>query len=257
MVKKRLAMGMVTIFVALIVCGMFFPDLARGADLSSDQGLQVKFPEVVVGEQETMSVGITNETDHNLKIWLALNKDAGCPPEYFEYTGPNIYPDVPGVLYEPGDTLTVQVTFKPLAVGVCTAFLQITPMVTNDEGVTIYFTAEGVPESADNFGPIVMGGLTTSVMDRPIPIDEHTTYTLSEMIDECMDKFNIPGQVTRYIAWTTGELYSEGLITRQEKNELRMTAAKLEWQRIFQRMKKRRSSKGSTKLRRFWWCRDN
>ena len=41
MVKKRMAMKMVTIFVALIVCGMFFPGLARGEDLSVDTGLQV------------------------------------------------------------------------------------------------------------------------------------------------------------------------------------------------------------------------
>jgi hypothetical protein len=268
MVKKRMAMRMVTIFVALIVCGMFFPGLARGAGTSIDTELDpgatdvVVFNEdigeVLVGEVKSTFVGITNtsESDGGLTIFLALNRGAECPQEYFGYIGPDGTPEDLVATFNKGETLTVEVTFSPSEpVDLCTAFLQITPIAPAGNGVRINFTAKGVEKTSDDFGPIVMGGFTTSVMDRLI-IDEHTNCTLSEMIDECMDKYN-GVRLMRSIAWTTGELYSEGLITRQEKNELRRTAAKLTWRRMFQEMKKRRSSKGSTKLRRFWWCRDN
>jgi len=106
MVKKRMAMRMLTIFVALIVCGMFFPGLARGEDLSSDQGLDVRFDDVLIGEEKTIPLTITNQSSEStFTLILLLNMDAACE---FTYTGPNL---VSG--FAPGDTLDVQVAFKP------------------------------------------------------------------------------------------------------------------------------------------------
>lgn len=248
MVKKRMAMRMLTIFVALIVCGMFFPDLARGADLSSDQGLEVKFPEVVVGEQETMSVGITNETDHDLKIWLALNKDAGCPEEYFTYTGPIMYPDVAGIQYKPGETLTVEVTFSPSEVGVCTAFLQITPMGTDDDGVTIYFTAEGVEKTSETFEEIVIGGFPTGVFDKM----DADGRSIKEMIGECEDTACNRGHLVRCVSWITRELRWEGSITYQEKCDLRKAAVRAEIHKIMLEMKAAKRSGKTHHSSRLW-----
>ena len=79
MVKKRMAMRMVTIFVALIVCGMFFPNPARGDEnLSSNQGLDVDFEDVVVGEDKTIPLEIRNESDHQLILYPLFNMDAAC-----------------------------------------------------------------------------------------------------------------------------------------------------------------------------------
>ncbi|NIN63068.1 MAG: hypothetical protein GTN55_12185, partial [Gammaproteobacteria bacterium] len=123
MVKKRMAMRMVTIFVALVFCGMFFPDPARGVeDLSSDQGLAVNFEDVVVGEQKTIPLGITNESVHLLVLYPLFNMDAAC-----DFTAAKMVDGSPTELgrteLEPGAVLNVQVTFSPSAVGSCNAEL--------------------------------------------------------------------------------------------------------------------------------------
>jgi hypothetical protein len=247
--KKRMAMKMVTIFVALIVCGMFFPDLARGADLSSDQGLDVSFGDVLIGAEEIITLTITNQSSEStFTLILLLNMDAACE---FTYTGPNM---VSG--FAPGDTLDVQVAFKASAVGVCNAVLQIQYFGSGGL-VEINFTGNGIEEVSETFEPIVIGNITTSVMDRPIPIDETTTTTLEEMIHECEDKFERRGQLMRCVAWTTGELKNEGLMTRQEKRELVRAAARVEWQKIIEKIKAQKKTRERSRGgRRFWWlCR--
>ena len=259
MVKKRMAMKMVTIFVALIVCGMFFPGLARGEDLNVDTELRegvnteldLDIGNVVLGEGQITTVGISNQSSETTyTLILALNKAAACTSE-FTYTGPNVESG-----FEPGETLNVQVTFTPTALGPCTAWLSIMYIGSLGGEVKINFTANGIEEASETFGPIVIGEFTTSVMNRLIEIDEHTTSTLAEMIDECEDKSERRGQLMRCVAWTTGELCRAGDITKKEKRELRRFAARLEWQTIIEKMKARRKSRESSRgNRRFWWCR--
>ena len=226
MVKKRMAMKMVTIFVALIVCGMFFPGLARGLSVPT---LDENVVKVEVGESEITSVTITNESNSEIQIWVSLDPEAECVKD-FSYPG---YPD--SIIYPafgsdtkfgPGDIFTVEVTFTPSEVRVCTASLTVMPLsvIPEDstvEPVTLTLTAEGIPESADNFEPILMDGVPTDVMNRSIEIDGQTTSTLQEMIDECVAKFEKRGQLMRRVAWMTGELCRAGDITRKEKRELR------------------------------------
>jgi hypothetical protein len=263
MVKKRMAMKMVTIFVALIVCGMFFPGLARGEDLNVDTELRegvnteldLDIGNVVLGEGQITTVGISNQSSETTyTLILALNKAAACTTE-FEYTGPNVESG-----FEPGETLNVQVTYTPTVLGPCTAWLSIMYIGSLGGEVKINFTGNGIEEASDTFGPIDIGGFPTSVMNRLIEIDEHTTSTLEEMIDHCEDKFESSGQrrgkLVRCIAWTTGELCRAGDITKKEKRELRRFAARLEWQTIIEKMKARRKSGESSRgNRRFWWCR--
>jgi hypothetical protein len=263
MVKKRMAMRMVTIFVALIVCGMFFPGLARGLSVPNFDEDPVK---VEVGESEIIFVTITNESNSEIRIWVSLNPEAECV-EDFSYPG---YPD--SIIYPafdsdtkfgPGDTFTVEVTFTPSDFRVCTALLTIMPLSvipadSNVESVTLTLAAEGIPESADNFEPILMDGVPTNVMNRSIEIDAQTTSTLQEMIDECVAKFEKRGQLMRRVAWLTGELCRAGDITRKEKRELRRKAARLEWERIIKNMKARKKTRnGHRGGGRYWWlCRD-
>lgn len=254
MVKKRMAMRMVTIFVALIVCGMFFPGLARGLSVPK---LEENLGEVVVGESKVTSVGITNDGNHEFKIWLALNKEDVCTDNW-TYTGPTMYPDSdPASSFGPGDTLTVSVTFTPSAVGECNAWLQITPL-TGDPGVEIHFIAKGIEKPADTSEEIVIGNFTTSVKNRIIEMDGQTTSTLQEMIDDCEYEFETGSQRRRQlvgcIARTTGELKGTGEITRKERNELIRTALRMQMQRIIKKWKERKkrleSSRGGYK---FWW----
>jgi hypothetical protein len=263
MVKKRMAMRMVTIFVALIVCGMFFPDLARGEDLNVDTELNegvgnteldVDIGNVVLWESKIISVGITNQSsDSTYMLVLQLNQDAVCSG-YYTYNGDNI---VHG--FGPGDTLNVEVVFTPSEVKVCNAVLQITYYGSGGL-VEINFTGNGVEESSETY--IKIGDIETNVEDRSIEIDQNTTSTLEEMIDYCEDEFERSeqrrGQLVRCIAWTTGELKKEGLLEWKEMWELRRTAARVEWETIIQKMKARKKTRESSRgNRRFWWlCRD-
>ncbi len=237
-----MAMRMVTIFVALIVCGMFFPDLARGEDLSSDQGLQVNFEDVVVGGERTIPLTITNQSESTFTLILLLNMDAACE---FTYTGPNVVSD-----FEPGNTLNVQVKFTPSAVGVCNAVLQIQYFGSGGV-VEINFTANGVeePPETPKKEEIFIGQFPTGVTDREIEIDEHNTSNLGDMIGECEDTFYNRGYLVRCVAWLTGELSREGSITYQDKRKLRRAAAKAEIYKIMQEMKTSKKSRRS----RFWW----
>ena len=79
MVKKRMAMKMVTIFVALIVCGMFFPGLARGLSVPT---LDENVVKVEVGESEITSVTITNESNSEIQIWVSLDPEAECVKDF-------------------------------------------------------------------------------------------------------------------------------------------------------------------------------
>ncbi len=252
-----MAMRMVTIFVALIVCGMFFPDLARGAGLSVNTEVNVDVGNVVVGEEKITSVGITNESnDDELRIWLALNKDAGCPAEYFIYTGPNIYPDDPDIQFKPGDTLNVTVTFKPSDVGECKAFLQITPLGSPDvDGVQINFTATGIEKPAETPAKqnIFIGDIDTGVQDRPLN-DEHNAPFVGKIIEECGATAYSCGQLRRCVSLLTGELWRQGRLTCDEKHKLRRAAVKAEIRKVMQAM---RTSARSGKSSHWgsWWRR--
>jgi hypothetical protein len=259
MVKKRMAMRMVTIFVALIVCGMFFPGLARGVSLTSDKGFDVTLEGLQLNEESKISVEITNEGSANLRLLLQLEMDGGCG---FVYEGPSIgvfYPDVP-----------VSVVFKytPSDYGECGAKLRISDMEDVDSTgklatvAVITLTAVLEEETAEEPKYISVGEIETEVEDRSIEIDQDRISTLQEMIDYCKDEFERHdlrrGKLVRCIAWTTGELKKEGSLDYREMSELRKAAAKVEWQTMIQKMRARReTNKSSRGGHRFWWlCRD-
>jgi hypothetical protein len=240
MVKKHMAMRMVTIFVALIVCGMFFPDLARGEDLSSDQGLEVNFEEVVIGGEKIIPLTITNQsTESTFTLILLLNMEAACE---FTYTGPNI---VSG--FAPGDTLDVQVAFKPSAVGVCNAVLQIQYFGSGGL-VEINFTGNGIEEVSETF--IEIGGFNTGVLDRE---DEDGEY-ISDMISECQESAYNNGHMVRCIRRLTTHLRWERIISRKEQRALRNASWKAAMSNIMQAMKTaKRSGKRDHRSSRSWW----
>jgi hypothetical protein len=246
MVKKRMAMRMVTIFVALIVCGMFFPDLARGADLGSDQGLDVSFGDVLIGEEETIPLTITNESETTFTLILLLNMDAACE---FTYTGPNV---VSG--FAPGNTLDVQVAFKPSGVGTCNAVLQVQYFGSGGV-VEINFTGSGIEEVSEPFGPVIIGNSTTGVENRTI--DEQTNSTLQDVIDDCnnnKDEFKNHGGWVRCIRSKTRDLMEEGYITRWERGKLVSAAAREQMQSLIEKWKERRNRlKRSKGHQKYWW----
>jgi hypothetical protein len=254
MVKKRMAMRMVTIFVALIVCGMFFPGLARGEDLSIDQGLDVDFEDVVIGEEKTIPLQITSQSDHTLTLIPTFAEDAYCDFTYFKIVDEE--PTQFGVTYlDPGEVLNLKVTFSASDVGLCTAWLDI--MYTGSPGgaVRIDFTANGVEEVLDSFGSVVIGNSTTHVQDRMI--DEHTSSTLQQMIDDCeydRDEFKNHGAWVWCIRSKTRDLMEEGYLTGRERGELVSAAARAQMQSVIEKWKERRNRlKSSRGHHKYWW----
>jgi hypothetical protein len=250
MVKKRMAMRMVTIFVALIVCGMFFPDLARGATedtpLSVDK-YTVEFKDLQLNQTSEIPVVITNESVAPLKLLPQFSSDANC--EFaFEYDGS----DVSWIInLAPSNSLNINFTYTPSNYGECGAELLIVDMEGMVALATITVTGVLEEKRAEDPDYISVGGFLTSVKNKEIKVDQDTS-TLADMIEECEGTSQRHGELVRCIAWTTGELKKEGLLTYQDKRELLRAAAKVEWQRIIQATEKRKISKGS-KQRRFWW----
>jgi hypothetical protein len=249
MVKKRTAMRMLTIFVALIVSGMFFPDLARGAGLSSDQGVDVDFGDVVMGEAKTIPLELTNENGSTLTLYPSTKIESDCG---FTFT------ELGTTQLEPGAALNVDVTFSPSKLGACTAWLKILHGVSGGalDNATITFTANGVekppePPAQQN---IFIGGIDTGVEDRPMNND-YNAPTVGSVIQECEATAYNRGQLWRSVSLLTAELWKEGRITHQEKHKLQSVAIKAEIRKMVREVKASRgleTSKRSGRSR--FWC---
>jgi hypothetical protein len=260
MVKKRMAMRMVTIFVALIVCGMFFPGLARGATgdspLSTDK-YTVEFKDLQLNEESSIPVKITNMSDAPLTLIPQFSSEGDCQFGY-EYPGS----DVSWIIHLAArDSLDITFTYTPSNYDECGAeFVIIDTVGTVLATIDVTGILEEVTEDPKTFETIDIGGFPTSVVDRLI--DEHTNSTLQQMIDYCKDEFERHdqrrGKLVRCIAWTTGELLRAGKIEKEEMLEFRKAAAKVEWQTMIQEMRARRETRKSSRGNgRFWWlCRD-
>jgi hypothetical protein len=205
MVKKRMAMRMVTIFVALIVCGMFFPGLARGEDLSSNQGLNVNFGDVVVGDKKTIPLEITNQSVSLLTLILTYKMDTGC-----DFTFPE---DLVVTTLAPAAILNVGVTFSPSAVGECEAWLKINYTGSTAGLVEIKFTANGVEETskAPEEEKILIGDIDTGVYDKL----DGDGNSIKEMIGICESTAYNHGHLVRCVVRLTRELRREDSITYQ------------------------------------------
>jgi hypothetical protein len=215
MVKKRMAMRMLTIFVALIVSGMFFPDLARGEGLSSDQGVDVDFGTVYMGDTKTIPLELTNENGSTLTLYPSTKIESGCG-----FT----FPELGTTQLDPGAALNVDVTFSPSELGECTASLTILHKISGGalDNATITFTANGVekpPETTD----ILIGGINTGVQDRPIN-DEYNAPTVGSVFQECEATAYNRGQLERCVSLATAQLWRGGCITHKEKRKLRSVA---------------------------------
>jgi hypothetical protein len=241
MVKRRMAMRMITIFVALIVCGMFFPDPAVGNEyLSSDKGFTVKFENLQLNEPSTIPVVITNVSDHTLKLIMLFNQEADCN---FEYGGPSIQ------YLGPGDPLTVNFTYTPSDDDACTAELQIL-YSGSDSGVAVIALVGDleIAEVPTPFEETVIGGFRTGVLDR---MDKENN-SVGEMIGECEETAYNHGQCVRCIVRLTRELRWEGTISFRENYAIRRAAAKAAIHNIIREMKRSKRSKKSGRGRFLW-----
>ncbi len=223
-----MAMRMLTIFVALIVSGMFFPDLARGEGLSSDQGVDVDFGDVVVGEAKTIPLELSNKNGSTLTLYPNTKIESGCG-----FT----FPELGTTTLDSGAVLNVDVTFSPSKLGACTAWLKITHLVSGGtpELTEITFTANGVEKPPEPPEPrnIFIGGIDTLVEDRPIN-DESNAPTVGSVIQECEATAYNLGQLWRSVSVLTAKLTRDRRITHREKHILQSAALKAEIRKAVQ-----------------------
>jgi hypothetical protein len=247
MVKKLMAMRMVTIFVALVVCGMFFPDLARGEDLSSDKGFIAKFEDLQLNEKsEPFPVVITNESGKTLKLLPQFKSDGNC--EFgFAYDGPWLSAGV-----APGESLFVSFTYTPSNYDECGATLDILNML--DMAILATIKVIGVLEEPGEeprtFGEIVIGGFNTGVLDR----EDEDGELISDMIRECKETATNIGSAQRCISRLTKHLMWHDKLSREERQALMNTAWRSAMSEVMQKMKAAKSSgKRDRRCSRFWW----
>ena len=244
MVKKRLAMRMVTIFVALIVCGMFFPNPARGVtgdDLSSenwevgDDAYIVKFKDLKLDEESSIPVEITNKSDKILKLLPQFKSDGKCELG-FTYTGPWMI----GV--EPEKSLFLNFTYTPTNYEECEATLDIADMLnvdpeTNKMAIVATITVIGVLEEPGEeprtLGKIVIGDVTTMVDDRMADAEN----SVGDMIQECVDTAYTPGHLVRCVGLLARELWREQILSSQDRRDLTRAAIKSDMRRMFRKMR--------------------
>ena len=247
MVKKRMAMRMVTIFVALIVCGMFFPDPVRGDEnLSSDIGyvndegyIVVEFEDLQLDEPSTVPVVISNDSAYELRLILLFNQDADCN---FQYDGPYIQ------TLAPGDPLNVDFTYTPSDEEVCTAELQI--MYSGSPSGVVVMKLIGDLEIQEKPNYIVIGDFHTGVLDRA---DEDGEY-ISDMISECQETAHNNGHAVRCISRFTKHLTWHGILSRDERQALLKASWKAAMSNIIKEMKTaKRSGRRDHRSSRLWW----
>ena len=251
MVKKRMAMRMVTIFVALIVCGMFFPGLARGATgestLSSDIGF-AEFKELQLKEESSIPVDITNEGSAPLKLIPQFESDANCELG-FKYPGS----DESWIInLAPGESLTITFTYTPSNYDECGATLDILNMLDMEILATIEVTGV-LPEPEEEpttFGKIVIGDVPTGVDDRMADADN----SLGDMIQECEDTAYNHGHLVRCVGLLARELCREDIISCKDRRELKRAAVIAEMRQMMRAMRtEKRSGRRSHNSKHWRW----
>jgi hypothetical protein len=211
MAEKKSLIGVLLFSLVLIVSGMISPGLANGS-ISTDT-VVVDFGDVVQGSSKTITLQITNLTDHLMTLWMTFSSDVSCS---FLLTGSS-------VVYMPGhETVDVGVTYEALSTGPCEGSLYIYYSGSPSGTETVTLLGNGVEEIEPNSFTIVIDGCDTGVTDRE---DEGTGSRISALIAECENDPKNHGDYVRCIANVTNQLIQAGTISGEDKGAIQSCAA--------------------------------
>ena len=206
--KKPLVV--VSIFLAFIAWGVFFPGLTNGSILVETADLG----DVAVGSSSAIPLHITNTGGSTLIL-------------YFRYENYSCDFSLPRqeILLQPGKIVDVEIRWTPSEVGVCSDILHV--IYGRDLSETVLVRGRAVEADGPDQEPdkdvnrrIVIGECDTGVVDRL-----YEGKLISELIDDCAAGVKNHGQFVRRVADLTNELKRAGIISGKDKGRLRSSAA--------------------------------
>ncbi|MBA7706983.1 hypothetical protein ES703_115844 [subsurface metagenome] len=206
--KKPLVV--VSIFLAFIAWGVFFPGLTNGSILLETADLG----DVAVGSTSAIPLHITNTGGSTLIL-------------YFRYENYSCNFSLPRqeILLQPGKTVDVEIRWTPSEVGICSDILHV--IYGRDLSETVLVRGRAVEAGGPDQEPdkdvnrrIVIGECDTGVVDR-----FYEGKLISELIRGCADGVKNHGQFVRCIADLTNDLKKNGVISGKDKRRLQSSAA--------------------------------
>lgn len=211
MVERKGLISVLLFSLVLIVSGMISPGLANGS-ISTDT-VVVDFGDVVTGSSETITLKITNLTDHKMQLLMTLSYDVSCS---FSLTGSSI-------VYAQGhETVDIGVTYEALSTGTCEGSLYIYYSGSPSGTETVTLLGNGVEEIEPTSSTIVIDGCDTGITDRE---DEGTGSRISALIAECENDPKNHGEYVSCIANVTNQLIETGTISDEDKGAIQSCAA--------------------------------
>ena len=206
--KKPLVV--VSIFLAFIAWGVFFPGLTNGSVLVET----ADFGDVAVGSTSAIPLHITNTGGSTLIL-------------YFQYENYSCNFSLPRqeILLQPGKIVDVEIHWTPSEVGICSDILHV--IYGRDLSETVLVRGRAVEAGGPDQEPdkdvnrrIVIGECDTGVVDR-----SYEGKLISEWIRGCADGAKNHGQFVRCVADLTNRLKKARTISSKEKGAIQSTAA--------------------------------
>ena len=210
MATRKKPLMVLSIFLAFIAWGVFFPGLTNGSVLVETADLG----DVTVGSTSAIPLHITNTGGSTLIL-------------YFRYENYSCNFSLPRqeILLQPGKTVDVEILWTPSEVGMCSDILHV--IYGRDLSETVLVTGRAVEAGGPDHEPdrdvnrrIVIGECDTGVGDR-----FYEGKLISELINDCAAGVKNHGQFVRCVAGLTNEMKKAGTISGKEKGAIQSTAA--------------------------------
>jgi len=210
MVERKSIISALLLSFVLIVSGMISPSLSNGS-ITTDT--VVDFGDVVTGSSKTITLKITNLTDHLVTLRMTLSYDVSCT---FSLTGPSL-------IYMQGyETVNVGVTYEALTIGSCEGSLYLYYSGSPAGTETVALLGNGVEEIEPPTTTIIIDGCDTGVSDQEY--DGNGGF-ISERIAECANELINHGAYVSCVAEITNQLKKKGTISGEEKSAILTCAA--------------------------------
>jgi hypothetical protein len=210
MTAPKTPLRVISIFLAFVVWGLFFPSVTNGSvDVET-----ADFGHVAVGSTSVIPLQINNTGSSTLILYFSY-ENCSCnfslPPQE--------------LVLQPGDTVDLKISWAPPEGSegtTCSGTLKV--FNGPDLLGALLLTGRAVDASGPARNPnstIIIGECDTGVVDRL-----HEGTLISEWIEECAAKAKNHGQFVRCIRDLMNKLKEAGVISGKEKGAIESSAAK-------------------------------
>lgn len=216
---SRMVVRILSISVALIFFGVFFPSLTNGAVNPT----KVDFGEVEVGSQASQLLSISNGNNGAVDVMFFLsyhNENADCGfslafgGEVFTFNAENNYVvSLPAQIPANG-SINVEVIFAPTDPGTCSATL----FVSAGGVASAILTGTGL--EAPQVTNIIIDGQDTGVLDF-----EYDNKLFSVRLDEIAAEARNHGQYVRWVVFWTRRAYRDDKLDKGQMKVIMKAAA--------------------------------